>query len=261
MFPIFKKYNSNIRSVGTKIQETVQFLKLYSCNYDIDYVKNKVVDENIFNIDNLRTIKNLFSTLKARYAFDNTVYSVRNLTDIANSSLSSETIKTIIFLYFAQYEYAVFEVMTECIFPLKQEKFNKINGSNVLSFFENKKLEHPEYAKWSKNSCEIFSSMMLTSSRDFGFLEKKNNKEYIIKNRLLPIETVGYLLYFIKKYDEEVCNSPYLKLFLITPEELTFYLKELDSQGFLEFYKTDNKISINFKYDSLEEYIKEIISR
>lgn len=261
MFPIVKKYNSNIRAVGTKIPETIQFLKLYSYNYDIDYVKNKVVNENVFNIDNLRTIKNLFSTLKARYAYNSEIYNAKNLTDIVSSSLNTEIIKTILFLYFAQYEYAVFEVMTECIFPLKQDKFSKLNGSNVLSFFENKKLNHPEYTKWSKNSCEIFSSMMLTSARDFGFLEKKSNKEYIVTSRLLSIETVGYLLYYIKKIDEEVSNSIYLKLFLITPEELTFYLKELTNQGFLEFTKTDDKLNINFKYDSLEEYIKEIISR
>lgn len=261
MSPIVKKYNSNIRAVGTKIPETIEFLRLYSSNYDIDYIKSKIVDENIFHIDNLRTIKNLFSTLKARYAYDSEIYSVRDLTSIVNSSLDIEVIKTILFLYFAQYEYAVFEVMTECIFPLKQDKFNTLNGSNVLSFFENKKLGHPEYTKWSKNSCEIFSSMMLTSARNFGFLEKKNNKKYILTNRLLPIETVGYLLYYIKKYDEEVCNSVYLKLFLITPEELTFYLKELTNQGFLEFTKTDDKININFKYNSLEEYIKEIVGR
>lgn len=256
-----KKYNSNIRAVGTKLPETIEFLKLYSNSYDIEYVRSKVVDENIFHIDNLRTIKNLFSTLKSRYAYDSELYNMKNLTDIVKSSLNVEVIRTIIFLYFSQHEYALFEVMSKCIYPLKQDKFSKLNGSNVLSFFEDRKSEHPEYCKWSKNSCEIFSSMMLTSARDFGFLEKKNNKEYIIKNRLLPIETVGYLLYYIKKYDEEICNSLYLKLFLITPEEITFYLKELADEDFLEFTKTDNKININFKYDSLEEYIKEIISR
>jgi hypothetical protein len=30
MLPIVKRYNSNIRAVGTKIPETIEFLKLYS---------------------------------------------------------------------------------------------------------------------------------------------------------------------------------------------------------------------------------------
>ena len=135
MLPIIKRYNSNIRAVGTKIPETIEFLKLYSKHFDISYVKEKIVDDNVFNIGNLRTIKNLFATLKSRYALDNEFYKVKNLTDIANSNLDIEIIKTIIFLYFAQYEYAVFDVMTKCIFPLKQNKFNKLNGSTILSFF------------------------------------------------------------------------------------------------------------------------------
>lgn len=261
MLPVVKQYNSNIRAVGTKIPETIEFLKLYSQHFDISYVREKIVDDNVFNIGNLRTIKNLFATLKSRYAFDNEFYKVKNLTDIANSNLDIEIVKTIIFLYFAQYEYAVFDVMTECIFPLKQNKFNKVNGSTILSFFEEKKDEHPEYCLWSKNSREIFASMMLTSARDFGFLEKKNNKEFIISNRLLPLETVGYLLYYIKQFEENIIKSQYLKLYLITQEELVFYLNELSRAGFLEYSENKDGVEIMFTYNSLDEFIKQIISR
>lgn len=261
MLPIIKKYNSNIRAVGTKLPETIEFLKLYSNNYDIDILKKKIVDENIFNIGNLRTIKNLFATLKARYAFDSQYYDVKDLTTIVNSTLDIEIIKSIIFLYFAQYEYATFEVMTECIYPLKRDKFNKLNGSTVLSFFDGRKNDHPEYAKWSKNSYEIFSSMMLTVSRDFGFIEKKNNKEYIILNRLLPLETVGYLLYYIKKYEDDIVNSQIIKLFLITPQEFIFYIKELSKEGLLEYTQFEDKVNIELKYSSLDEYINKIVGR
>jgi len=261
MLPIVKRYNSNIRAVGTKIPETIEFLKLYSQNFDTNYVKTRIVDENVFNIGNLRTIKNLFSTLKSRYALNNEYYKVKNLTDVVCSDLNTEIIKSIIFLYFAQYEYAVFEVMTECIFPLKQHRFNKLNGSTILSFFEEKKEEHPEYCSWSKNSCETFASMMLTSARDFGFLEKKNNKEYIISNRLLPLKTVGYLLYYIKEFEEDIVNSLYLKLYLITREELIFYLNELSKEGFLEYRVIKDNVDIIFNYKSLDEFIKVIISR
>lgn len=261
MLPIVKQYNSNIRAVGTKIPETIEFLKLYSQHFDISYVKEKIVNDNVFNIGNLRTIKNLFTTLKSRYAFDNEFYKVKNLTDIANSNLDIETIKTIIFLYFAQYEYAVFDVMTKCIFPLKQNKFNKVNGSTILSFFEENKEEHPEYFSWSKNSREIFASMMLTSARDFGFLEKKNNKEYVISNRLLPLETVGYVLYYIKQFEENIINSQYLKLYLITQDELVFYLDELSKVDLLEYKENKDDIEIVFTYNSLDEFIKHIISR
>lgn len=259
MLPVKRPFNANIRSVSTKIDETIEFLRLYEEHHNLDELRNEVVEKNAFHLDNLRTIKNIFTTFKARYGLNSEWLNIKNLTDVVSVGLSEETIRLIIFLYFAQYEYALFEVMTELIYPLKVDKYNKINGSTVLSFLDGKKGEHPEYNTWTKNSREIFSSVMLTSAKDFGFLEKKSNKEYLILNRLLPIEVIGYLLYYLNEHEiPDILNSIYLRLYLITPEEFKFYINELSRMGYIDYsYKNEN-IVLQFKFKTLDEYINHI---
>jgi hypothetical protein len=189
-----KRYTAGLTGAPFLFYETNACFELLKQGLSIEEIKQKVLEENIFNYKKTTSLKRTFSEIKRRM---NTLDD--QLLDIYTNSFT-KTKKQIIFYLIAKNNLILLDFLNEILANKIKTGDYEIHQKDFNKYFNYKSEQYPEVEKWTEKTKQKLISVMKKTlfeveiikdkkytkiqkvNLDFVFeeyLEKQNEKEFL----------------------------------------------------------------------------------
>lgn len=171
-----RKYNGGIASYAIWLPEFTQFIDLYQSGKNIDEIKKLSDEENIFQMSSKARSKRCSRNLAVRIkALPDEIIELFPHLNITNQKIVALLSVMLTSRLLDEFLYDVYR-------PKILMQDTNLQDYEVASFFNQKRIESPEIAKWSLKTTKRLEGALKTFLRDAGLMkDTENNKE----NKLL----------------------------------------------------------------------------
>ncbi len=192
-------YSARISGALSLIKETKIFFKELNENKKIEEIKEKVLNENIFDKTSLEHRRKVFSAIKQRF-YVNPEVNTKILQKIINSNLNELIKNFIIYYYFSKAENVVYDITTKLLYAMLLEGKSIITKKDIQTFLEKQAKTHKEIETWTESTRERVIEHYLATMKDFGFLKGRLEKQFDIP--FIPTEVILFILF--EKLDKKM---------------------------------------------------------
>ena len=149
---------------------------------------------------------------------------------------------------------------------IKEKYWYEVNNgivvfkNNFAKSFLNEIMKHNFEIKWSESTQNKMSSYLMSALVDFKFIEKNGKIIPVFINDI----TANYLLHelhFNGLSDEEIIGAEEWKLFGLDKNEVIDIVHRISLTGSYLFQYSGELFKINWKYQSMNEFIDGIIKQ
>ena len=213
-------YNTDINRARSLINETKIIFKEINNKSTIEEIKKLIIDENILTIRASSTRQAAFRSIKKRF-FPNNKIDIAIYRFINSSKISKDAKNFLIYYKTAKSDELIYDLTVKKLYNKLKLNESTINTKEILSFFDENVEDHSEISKWSINTKIRLARHYLSIMKDFKFL--KGSRVKIILKPQIPLETILYIVFFLKEngiLPENILNHDDFKLFLLDYREL-----------------------------------------
>lgn len=257
-----RRYVVSIGNRGALISETQEIFRLYAGGLSLAEIHSKIVHENILGKKSLALRENIFQITKQRY-FDNASPDhIECLSSTLNSDLAEDFKNLILFFHLSLFDRLIFDFVATYVF---QKYLNGALGITKLdfeNFLTTQEQNHQEIFTWSASTRAKLARGILAALSQFGIMKGSKKKEF---HRIyFPPEVFLYISLFLKDLgfsSKAIINAPHYRLFLQDKEDVISLMNEAVKKGYLHFDYRGDVYKINFRNNSLKEYVNELTGK
>jgi hypothetical protein len=252
-----KRYNIDLCKGTGLIQESMVLLDVYDKSISKQQFVEKVIKENSLAKKSDKRIKDIVETgFYKRYVNSNKDIPLY-LSKLKDNYISLSVIQQIFLIYTSRANLILFDFITD--------KYWKEINSGVIVFknnyakeFLNEIMKHNFILKWSESTQNKMSSYLMSSLVDFKFIEKNSRVVPVFINDI----TANYLLHelhFNGLSDEDIIMAEEWKIFGLNKNEIIDIVHKISLTGIFLFQYSGDLFKINWKYQTMNEFIDGII--
>jgi hypothetical protein len=252
-----KKYNIDLCKGTGLIQESMVLLDVYDKTISKQQFVEKVIRENFLAKKSDKRIKDIVEIgFYKRYVNSNKEIPIY-LSKLKDNYISLSVIQQIFLIYTSRANLILFDF-------IKDKYWNEINAgeivfkNNYAKNFLNEIMKHNFNLKWSESTQNKMSSYLMSAIVDFKFIEKNGKVVPVFINDI----TANYLLHelhFNGLSDEDIIMAEEWKIFGLNKNEIIDIIHKISLTGIFLFQYSGDLFKINWKYQSMNEFINGII--
>lgn len=252
-----KRYNIDLCKGTGLIQESMVLLDVYDKTISKHQFVEKVIKENFLAKKSDKRIKDIVEIgFYKRYVNTNKDIPLY-LSKLKDNYISLSVIQQIFLIYTSRANLILFDF-------IKDKYWYEINAgvivfkNNYAKEFLNEIMKHNFSLKWSDSTQNKMSSYLMSSLVDFKFIEKNGKVVPVFINDI----TANYLiheLHFNGLSDEDIILAEEWKIFGLDKNEIIDIVHKISLTGFFLFQYSGDLFKINWKYQSMNEFIDGII--
>lgn len=186
-----QEYSAGFTSERVIKNEMTQVISLYLPGKTKDEIRDIVIDENLFNMRSVASIKESLSKINRRIK-----YIDKNLMQIYINNNSNDSSVILFYTFLSSFRIAR-EFVIEVIYHNWVNHKRIVNGVDINCFFDEKAQQSDVVAKWKESTSKRIKNRVLEFCTQCGVLEKQK-KEFQIK----PLQISPELRNYIKDNDE-----------------------------------------------------------
>lgn len=260
--PSFPKYSAALSSKAGLVDETLMALRFIVGGKSEDELRSAVIQEDLLGKDSYENRLTIWKRLHQRFFLDWKRTSL--LAKIVDWVSSYEQARLFIYYEFNLSETILFDAITKPVYDRFANGFSGIEVSDLQTWLDSIQAEHPEVNDWSPQTRKKVLSNVLTILRDFGLMSGVNRK--VFERVFIPVSFAGYVLYSLKDRlgyfgPLAVIDAPDWHLFWLDEGDVTNLLKEMTREGFCNFQKQGEVMTLDLKWQNLEEYVEAITGK
>lgn len=240
---------------STYIDETKRVLQAYIDCESYDELERMVVEKNILNknTDEYRT--NILREITRRHIPDKTEYTETPLMQVVSADVQSDVVEWCLYYEFAQDPF-IRLVTVQFLYPEFQRGTLSIQSRDIATFIDSIKEEYADLRDRSDSTIDEAASKYLTSLRNFGLLEGRQQKEFAVT--YVPDETIAYVVYQlfqrgITSASGVIAHEDW-KLLLMDESDVQRRISGISPQ-YVRYEKRGSTERLNLKYESMKELI------
>jgi hypothetical protein len=252
-----KRYNIDLCKGTGLIQESMVLMDVYDKSISKQQFLEKVIRENFLAKKSDKRIKDIVETgFYKRYVNTNKDIPLY-LSKLKDNYISLSVIQQIFLIYTSRANLILFDF-------IKDKYWKEINSgvivfkNNYAKEFLNEIIKHNFILKWSESTQNKMSSYLMSSLVDFKFIEKNGRVVPVFINDI----TANYLLHelhFNGLSDEDIIMAEEWKIFGLNKNEIIDIVHKISLTGIFLFQYSGDLFKINWKYQTMNEYIDGII--
>jgi len=252
-----KRYNIDLCKGTGLIQESMVLLDVYDKTISKQRFVEKVIRENFLAKKSDKRIKDIVEIgFYKRYVNTNKDIPLY-LSKLKDNYISLSVIQQIFLIYTSRANLILFDF-------IKDKYWNEINAgvivfkNNYAKEFLNEIMKHNFILKWSESTQNKMSSYLMSALVDFKFIEKNGKVVTVFINDI----TANYLLHelhFNGLSDEDIILAAEWKIFGLDKNQIIDIVHKISLTGIFLFQYSGDLFKINWKYQSMNEFIDGII--
>ena len=252
-----KRYNIDLCKGTGLIQESMVLLDVYDKSISKQQFVEKVIRENSLAKKSDKRIKDIVETgFYKRYVNRNKDIPLY-LSKLKDNYISLSVIQQIFLIYTSRANLILFDFIID-------KYWIEINSgvivfkNNYAKEFLNEIMKHNFILKWSESTQNKMSSYLMSSLVDFKFIEKNGRVVPVFINDI----TANYLLHelhFNGLSDEDIIMAEEWKIFGLNKNEIIDIVHKISLTGIFLFQYSGDLFKINWKYQTMNEFIDGII--
>ncbi len=240
---------------STYIDETKRILDTYIESGSYRDLERQVIEENILNKKTNEYRKNVLREVTRRHIADTDEFAVTPLMRIVTGNLRSDVVDWCLYYEFAQDPF-IRRVTTDYLYPEFERGTLNLNASDIVEFLRAIEDDHEKLQSRSEATINEAATKYLTSLRNFGLLEGRQQKEFAVT--YIPDETIAYVVYQLAGRGvtaaSEVIEHDNWKLFLMDESTVRRRIRDIDSR-YMTYEKRGSTERLVREYDTAEELI------
>jgi hypothetical protein len=254
-----KRYNIDLCKGTGLIEETMILLDVFDKNISKQDFLNKVIEENYLAKKSDKRIKDIVEIGFYKRYINNNDNVPEHLLKLKDNYISLNIIQQIFLIYTSRANLILFDF-------IKEKYWYEVNNgivvfkNNFAKSFLNEIMKHNFEIKWSESTQNKMSSYLMSALVDFKFIEKNGKIIPVFINDI----TANYLvheLHFNGLSDEEIIGAEEWKLFGLDKNEVIDIVHRISLTGSFLFQYSGELFKINWKYQSMNEFIDGIIKQ
>ncbi len=213
-------YTTDINRVRSLIHETKIIFTNLSENNNLKELESLILDENILSISSLSTRQATYRIIKKRY-FSNSNFNLGLFKFLKSEKIPNSAKNFIIFYRLAKTDDLVYDLTIDLVNDMINSNQQIINSKQVLHYLNANEKEHPEILNWSNTTKISLAGKYLSIMKDFKYL--KGSKVKILNKPQIPVETILYLIFYLKNTEkslEKILRNKDFKLFVLDENEI-----------------------------------------
>jgi len=257
-----RKYSATLSSKAGLVDETFTALRFIAGGKTEEALRIAFLDEDVLGKDTHENRRAIWTRLHQRYLSD--WGRAKTLAKMATRESNYDFARLFIYYEFCLSEAILYDAIIEKVHVRYVNGFTGVEISDLQAWLDSSQNEHPEVKDWSPQTRKKVLSNILTVLRDYGLMSGVTRKKF--ERVFVPTSMAGYVLYSLKDRLEQfgpltVINSPDWHLFWLDESDVTNLLKELTREGFCTFQKQGEVMTLDLKWQNLEEYVEAITGK
>lgn len=240
---------------STYIDETKRIMSTYVESGSYCELEQQVIKENILNKNTNEYRTNVLREVTRRHIPDTDEFAVTPLMRVISSSLRNDVVDWCLYYEFAQDSF-IYSVTVDYLYPEFERGTLNLTAADIAEFLRSIEDDHEKLKARSDATIDEAATKYLTSLRNFGLLEGRQQKEFAVA--YIPDETIAYVVYQLVKKGataaSEVIEHDDWKLFLMNESTVRRRLRDLDSRH-VTYEKRGSTERLVKEHDTLEELI------
>ena len=256
------KYSAALSSKAGLVDETLAALRIVVGGKSEDELRFAFLQEDLLGKDTHENRLTIWKRLHQRFFVD-----WRRTTLLAGMTAwvaNYDHARLFIYYDFCLSEPILHDAVTNPVYERFANGFSGIEISDLQTWLDSMQTEHPEVNDWSPQTRKKVLSNVLTVLRDFGLMSGVSRKKF--ERVFVPVSLAGYVLYSLKERIDRfgpltAIDAPDWRLFWLDRGDVINLLKELTREGYCVFQKQGEVMTLDIKWQSLEEYVEAITGK
>lgn len=254
-----RKYSAALSSKAGLVDETFTALRFIANGKSEEALRVAFLEEDVLGKDTHENRRAIWTRLRQRFLSD--WDRAKTLAKIATIESNYDSARLFIYYEFCLSETILYDAVIEKVYVRYVNGFTGIEISDLQTWLDSSQNEHPEIKEWSPQTRKKVLSNILTVLRDYGLMSGVARKKF--ERVFVPTSLAGYVLYSLKDHLVQfgpltVINSPDWHLFWLDENDVVNLLKEMTHEGICNFQKQGEVMTLNLKWQNLEEYVEAI---
>lgn len=249
-------YSSRLSGKGALLDETLAVLREIDRGQAVNEVRTTVMDHDLLGKMTMRTRKNVWEDIRARYLTDGDHAQV--LARIVMHAPDRQTERLLLFYEMCRSSAILRDTTIHCVYHRYSEGYSRIDKGAIHGHFDSIAAEHPELEAWSPQTRDKVASNILTILRDFGLLEGLRQKQFA--RVYVPLPAFVYVLYRLAddglRTAQQLLACEDWRLFFLETTDVLGMFDEATTAHHCTFKHRGDVYSLDFHYPSLEACVE-----
>lgn len=253
-------YTSKIIKAGALIDDTKTLLTNWDVSQTVKLNLSRLQSQNIFGKATRSRVEDILVVFRQRYLDDPAL--IDSLLLLMVKPALSQMLDRVLFYFSAKNDRLLYDAVTCFLVSKREQGFEEITPEMMIDWINGLIENKQTITAWSEKTILRSAQELLSTLRDFGFLEGVKTKK--IAPFYLPIEAFAFIAFFIFQEvasGERLIHHPDWKLFLLSERAVERFLMEAHQLHLLEYHVAGTVTRLTFPAANLEEYARVISQR
>ncbi len=253
-------YSSKIIKAGALLADTKALLANWDNSLPLADNLARFRQENILGKASRSRVEDILDIFRQRYLDEDDV--TKALVTFINGGLASESLDRILYYHAARSDPLLHDFVIELVHPRYAAGLKDLHLEDAEGWIRKKIDDCKTHSAWSESTIRRSASGLITTLRDFGFLQGVRNKN--LSPVYLPSEAFSYVAFYLSKIQPSgklLIEDSDWRLFFLTPQTVEHFFMEAHQLHLLSYQAAGSVIVITFPAESLEEYAHVILER